>query len=169
MSSRFPDVATTALLLALLLSTPACERERRSFASPSEPTVANAAQALRGPFEGNAYGISQGKELYRYFNCVGCHSQGGGGMGPALMDNVWRYGSAPEDIKASIVDGRPNGMPAFGDRITDDQIWQLVAYVRSLSGLVRADTASGRDDHMRVKESEQEREDAPPPHLQAGP
>jgi cytochrome c oxidase cbb3-type subunit 3 len=169
MSSRCRDVATTGLLLALALGAPACERERRSFASPSQPTVASEAQAREGPFEGNAYGISQGKELYNYFNCVGCHAHGGGGMGPALMDNVWRYGSTPAEIKTSIVEGRPNGMPAFGGRITDDQIWQLVAYVRSLSGLVRADTASGRADHMRVKESEQERADAPPPHRQAGP
>jgi cytochrome c oxidase cbb3-type subunit 3 len=169
MSSRCRDVAAPALLLALVLSTPACERERRSFASPSEPTVASAAQALSGPFEGNAYGISQGKELYTYFNCVGCHAHGGGGMGPPLMDEAWRYGSAPEDIKTSIVDGRPNGMPAFGGRVTDDQVWQLVAYVRSLSGLVRADVASGRADHMRVKESEQEREDAPPPRPEVIP
>jgi cytochrome c oxidase cbb3-type subunit 3 len=149
-----------ACAVALLTATIACERERRSFAGPDS---ARAAVPPEGPYEGNAFGIGQGKQLYQYFNCVGCHAQGGGGMGPALMDAEWRYGADPAAVYATIHDGRPNGMPAFGGRVPPDQIWQLVAYVRSLSGLVRADTAPARDDHMRVKEAEQERYDEPPP------
>jgi cytochrome c oxidase cbb3-type subunit 3 len=148
------------LVLVCLLLAGGCERERREFATAES---ASAAVPVEGPYERNAYGMSQGKQLYESFNCVGCHSHGGGGMGPALMDAQWRYGSEPVQIYSSIADGRPNGMPAFGGRISDDQIWQLVAYTRSLSGLVRADAAPGRDDHMRVKQSEQERYDEPPP------
>ena len=37
-------------------------------------------------------------------------------------------------------------MPAFADRIPQDQIWQLVAYVRSMSGLAPQDAAPNRDD-----------------------
>jgi hypothetical protein len=51
------------------------------------------------------------------YNCSGCHGQGGGGMGPALMDDKWRYGSDPANIYATIVQGRPNGMPAFGGHL----------------------------------------------------
>ncbi len=155
-----PAAAVLLVTLAVATAGIGCERERRSFATPE---TANAAVPAEGPFETNAYGISQGKQLFQYFNCVGCHSNGGGGMGPALMDDQWRYGAGPLEIYTSIADGRPNGMPAFGHRIPEGQIWQLVAYVRSLSGLVRADAASGRDDHMRVKESEQERYDEPLP------
>ena len=64
-------------------------------------------------------------------NCTGCHANGGGGIGPPLMDAEWRYGSAPGDIYRSIVEGRPNGMPAFGKRLTEDEIWQLHAFVKS--------------------------------------
>ena len=56
-------------------------------------------------------------------------------MGPPLMDDEWIYGSEPENIFATIVEGRPNGMPSFRGRIPDYQVWQLVAYVRSMSGL----------------------------------
>jgi cytochrome c oxidase cbb3-type subunit 3 len=153
-------------VLGVVLATAACERERRSFTTAD---TANAAVPAEGPYERNAYGIGQGKTLYTQYNCVGCHAHGGGGMGPALMDDQWIYGSTPPEIFATIHDGRPNGMPAFGGRIPDDQIWQLVAYVRSLPGLVRADVAPGRDDHMRVKESEQERYDEPPPRPQPTP
>jgi len=87
-------------------------------------------------------------------NCVGCHSHGGGGMGPALMDSKWIYGSKPEQIFATIVEGRPNGMPSFRGKLPDYQVWQLVAYVRSLSGNVSSNAAPGRDDDMQIKKPE---------------
>jgi cytochrome c oxidase cbb3-type subunit 3 len=99
-------------------------------------------------YEANAYAVSQGKRWYRWYNCNGCHSNGGGGMGPALMDLSWRYGSEPEQVYASIVEGRPNGMPSFRGKLTEHQVWQLVAYVRSLGGQVRLDVAPGRTDNL---------------------
>jgi cytochrome c oxidase cbb3-type subunit 3 len=116
----------------------------------------------RGPYEENAYGVSQGKTLYNGFNCSGCHSQGGGGMGPPLMDDKWLYGSEPENIFETIVQGRPNGMPAFGNKIVSDQVWQIVAYVRSMSGLLRKDVAPGRSDDMQVRSQEQATQKAVP-------
>ncbi len=53
-------------------------------------------------------------------------------------------------------------MPSFGGRIPDNQIWQLVAYVRSMSGLVRADAAPGRADSIQSHEPESRREFSPP-------
>jgi cytochrome c oxidase cbb3-type subunit 3 len=50
------------------------------------------------------------------------------------MDDLWIYGSAPDNLFATIVEGRPNGMPSFRDKIPDDQIWEIAAYVRTLSG-----------------------------------
>jgi cytochrome c oxidase cbb3-type subunit 3 len=93
--------------------------------------------------------MSEGKQLYDAYNCVGCHAHGGGGMGPALMDIKWIYGSEPYQIYASIRYGRPNGMPSFNGKIPDDQIWKIVAYVRSMSGLANQWTANARDDHMK--------------------
>ena len=66
-------------------------------------------------------------------NCSGCHSNGGGGMGPSLMDNQWIYGGRLEQIHQTIADGRPNGMPSWGARLSDEVIWRLAAYVRSMS------------------------------------
>ena len=53
-------------------------------------------------------------------------------MGPPLSDTDWVYGSEPGDIFLTIKQGRPNGMPSF-QNLPNDVIWQLVAYVRSLS------------------------------------
>jgi cytochrome c oxidase cbb3-type subunit 3 len=81
-------------------------------------------------------------------NCVGCHSHGGGGMGPALMDDEWRYGGRIDQIATSIAEGRPNGMPSWRSKLTEDQIWQLAAYVRSLSGQPSKDAVNSRSDSM---------------------
>jgi cytochrome c oxidase cbb3-type subunit III len=133
-----------AVLLVLLLG--ACEREQRQYQLPA-PQASFIKQG-HASTERNAYALSQGKTLFRWFNCSGCHSNGGGGMGPALMDDKWRYGNNPEDIYTSIMAGRPNGMPAFKGRINEDQAWQLVAYVRSMSGWARKDAAPGRSDAL---------------------
>ena len=88
-------------------------------------------------FDGNPEQIAAGHQLYAAFNCVGCHFNGGGGMGPALMDDQWIYGSSMENVASSIVEGRPRGMPSFRALVTDDQVWQLAAYVRSMSDLAK--------------------------------
>jgi cytochrome c oxidase cbb3-type subunit 3 len=81
----------------------------------------------------NPEAVTTGKRLFGQYNCSGCHSNGGGGMGPALMDDVWIYGGRLEQIHQTLVEGRPNGMPAWGGKIPDEQLWQISAYVRSMS------------------------------------
>lgn len=86
-------------------------------------------------YDGNPEQIAAGRQLFVAYNCVGCHFNGGGGMGPALMDDHWIYGSSMENIASTIREGRPAGMPTFRSMVTDEQLWQLAAYVRSLSDL----------------------------------
>ena len=113
-------------------------------------------------YERNASALANGKRLFGWYNCNGCHANGGGGSGPALMDDVWLYGSDPVTIYQTIVEGRPNGMPAFGGRVPDDEIWQLVAYVRSMSGLASQDAAPNRDDALYTKPAENQAERGKP-------
>ena len=150
-----------ALALACLLALAAtgCQREQRRFSevapSSGQPRRLEQNPDTRNPYEANAWAVAEGKQLYARFNCVGCHANGGGGMGPPLMDPEWIYGGFPAAIYESIVGGRPNGMPAFGGKLADSQVWQLVAYVQALSGELRRDVRPGRDDHMAMRPSEQ--------------
>src|SRR5436190_17290068 len=59
-------------------------------------------------FAENSYQLAQGQRLFGWMNCSGCHSHGGGGMGPPLRDDEWRYGASMPQIVATILDGRPN-------------------------------------------------------------
>jgi cytochrome c oxidase cbb3-type subunit 3 len=144
----------------------ACDSEARPFrASPGGMTQRAATSSIKpggqhadttatlesgdkSPFQDNAWAISEGKRLYENYNCVGCHSHGGGGMGPALIDDHWRYGNTPDILFETIVEGRPNGMPAFGGKIPDAQVWQIVAFVQSMNGQVPLPALPGRSDHL---------------------
>jgi cytochrome c oxidase cbb3-type subunit III len=141
-----------AASLACLLS---CERERRRFDEPPPSSFARTAvgrtDPQKGPFDQNAWAVSEGRRLYVWFNCAGCHAQGGGAIGPPLLDGAWVYGGEPDQIFSSITGGRPNGMPAFANRIPDTQIWQIVSYVRSLSGLLPLDVPAARNDTLSAK------------------
>ena len=159
----------TEIVAALLLVLPlgACKRETRTFReSPPASMASDVAvsdlhpgggfppQPAISPYEENAWALSEGKRLFSAYNCSGCHANGGGGMGPALMDDQWSYGHEADQIYRSILEGRPNGMPAWRGKIPDYQIWQLAAYVRSMSGLAPKDAAPSRSDHMTANPPE---------------
>jgi cytochrome c oxidase cbb3-type subunit 3 len=159
-----PSFALGVAILVLIIAamaTGACERETRRYnelpaaanretgvrVGQLEPGMPQPQADLKSPYQENAWGIGEGKRLYSAFNCAPCHGvNGGGAIGPALMDDTWIYGAKPDQIYATISQGRPDGMPSFGRHVPAQQIWQLVAYVESLSGQVRATTASGRND-----------------------
>src|SRR5690349_4386348 len=118
MSSRF---RTSGLVLAAL-TLAACAREERRTSQPPQSVPAGESPDTIFP--------------------------GGGGMGPALMDDEWRYGGRIDQIVASITEGRPNGMPSWRNKLTPDQIWKIAAYVRSMSGQPSKDAVSSRADAM---------------------
>jgi cytochrome c oxidase cbb3-type subunit III len=160
--------AILILVSSAALTLNGCKREQRVFDPGSSGSqVANGVPLNEvhagGPvpmsdaskYEGSAYAVGEGKRLYEAYNCVGCHAHGGGAIGPALMDSQWIYGSRPEQIYSDIVQGRPNGMPSFAGKIPDYQVWELVGYVRSMSGQLPSDVAPSRSDEMPVKKAEQ--------------
>jgi len=86
------------------------------------------------PMAHNPEAVASGRRLYDQ-TCQSCHGgEGRGDRGPALTTNTFPHGSGDGDIFRNIRNGiAGSGMPAFS-LLTSDQIWQLVSYVRSLSG-----------------------------------
>jgi cytochrome c oxidase cbb3-type subunit 3 len=150
--------ATAAPLRSALepgpLAADTAPRRAASGAAPQQPPDAHAGNRR----EDNAWEVAQGKRWFRWYNCNGCHANGGGDSGPPLMDAQWRYGHEPAQIVASILEGRPNGMPTFQGRIPEEQVWQIAAYIRSMSGQLRTDVAPGRSDALSPGEPEQRRD-----------
>jgi cytochrome c oxidase cbb3-type subunit 3 len=138
----------------------ACEREDRPFSRISPQRDDTPLDSERRPLAAgahhsahNAFAISEGQRLFDWFNCSSCHGgRGGGHIGPALTDAEWRYGASIEEVRRSIAEGRPNGMPAFGGKISEDELWQLAAYVLALSGRVPQHVNVGRPDGIGLGE-----------------
>jgi cytochrome c oxidase cbb3-type subunit 3 len=147
-----------------------CERESRELRT--DPPIASALNdvavmpsgiggapppvyaALNKPFVSNAFSIGQGKRLYHWFGCANCHGDGRGAFGPPLLDGWWQYGPDVVSIVVSIRDGRPGGMPAFGNSLTTDQIWQLAGYVKILGAYSVPYSAPARDDDIQTRPAE---------------
>jgi cytochrome c oxidase cbb3-type subunit III len=92
-----------------------------------------ARERIKNPYAGNQSAINEGGQLFIHMNCASCHGfEGGGGMGPALAAEDWRFGGDDADVFNSIYDGRGKGMPAWRDALTEDEIWKLVAFIRTL-------------------------------------
>jgi cytochrome c oxidase cbb3-type subunit 3 len=158
------------VLLVLGLLTGGCEREKRELRL-DPPVLAALDQvslmqngiggappgvyvALNRPYETNAYNLSQGKRLYAWFNCKACHGDGEGGSGPSFLDGWWHYGPQMVSIFASIRDGRPHGMPAFRDKMSTEQIWQLAGYVQTIGSYSAKTAAPGRNDDKQTRPAE---------------
>lgn len=121
-----------------------------SAAESAAPAVQSAVGPIPGasqhiayrtnPFAGNAVAIQEGRKLFLWYNCYGCHGgHAGGGMGPSLRDATWLYGDRDDQVFDSIAQGRGQGMPTWGTKIPEDQIWKLVAYIKTMQTPQEAD------------------------------
>ena len=68
--------------------------------------------------------------------CASCHGpQGGGGIGPNLTDEYWIHGGKLAQIVKTVTDGvGDKGMPPWGSVLSQDELYSVVAYVRSIRG-----------------------------------
>lgn len=102
---------------------------------PVVTEVAHYVRSLSGLQHDAAYAVN-GKTKFMQF-CIACHGADGGGNpllgAPNLKDDAWLYSANLDSIKQTISDGRNNQMPAFGDKLSADQIKVVAAYVQQLS------------------------------------
>jgi putative heme-binding domain-containing protein len=124
------------VLLAMFM---ACAAEAQN----KNPYAADAKIAKLGEFEFRA-------------NCAFCHGLGarGGGRGPDLTRTPKKHGDSDAEIFNTINNGvagtamPPNGATQQGVGMTDEEIWQVVTYIRSVEkkpGTVSGDAKHGRE------------------------
>jgi cytochrome c oxidase cbb3-type subunit 3 len=117
------DFFFTASLLVLLLTLP----------------VKPAAAQIQNPLSADPTAAKAGEFEFR-INCALCHGLGarGGGRGPDLTRAHKRHGDADGDLFRNISQGIPGtAMPANGTNgqgvgMTDEEIWQIISYLRSI-------------------------------------
>src|SRR5262245_7290762 len=94
---------------------------------PQSDTVVN-------PLAGNPAAIQAGTRLFNDF-CADCHGGGGVGnnKGPALNTGTFKHGGDDAGLFRTIKNGSPGTEMDANANVPDNQIWQLVAYIRSLA------------------------------------
>ena len=103
--------------------------------------VPPAQKEIKNPLAVSTANLAAAKEIYND-KCANCHGDGGKGDGPDAM----MYDPAPSDLTDAKVATKTDGelyyqitegrkpMPSFKKKLTDEQRWQLVLFVRSLEG-----------------------------------
>jgi mono/diheme cytochrome c family protein len=86
------------------------------------------------PFAGDPEAVKEGRKLYMANGCSACHGlNGGGGMGKSILDDTWVFGSDDETLYKLTKGQIPQQtMPKSGAGLPDEQVWKMLAYVRSL-------------------------------------
>ena len=110
------------------------EQSQQPTAAPSSPAQNQQGPKKLNPFTSNAEAIAEGRAIYMQSGCNGCHGMGGGGMGPPLLDDVWKWGGDDETLFKLIKGDLPQQtMPAvFGKVLSDEQVWKIIAWIRSI-------------------------------------
>jgi mono/diheme cytochrome c family protein len=127
------------LCAAVVPNQPSQVRAEAAAAASGWKAPARAA-ALKNPIPPDDASRATGKAFYSK-ECAGCHGAGGKGNGPDAADlshppsdltTPTSRGQADGELFWKITEGR-RPMPRFGRRLTDEQRWHVVNYLRSLS------------------------------------
>jgi cytochrome c oxidase cbb3-type subunit 3 len=100
----------------------------------------------------NKQAVATGRRLFAN-HCAMCHgSDARGARGfPNLADDDWLYGGSFDTVMQTIANGRSGVMPPMGAGMSEHEIDELVAYVRSLSGQqVNAELAASGKEHFQM-------------------
>ena len=128
------------LVSALVLS--ACGGGGSATVTRADPPADYA--SMTNPMSGNADAVTAGKDLYTR-DCTSCHGDAGAGDGPsaAALDpkprNLKDTAAAASDAyihwviaKGGVATSMSSSMPPFESTLSDDEIWQVVTYIKSL-------------------------------------
>jgi cytochrome c-L len=98
------------------------------------PAVAEFQATGENPYAGDQHAIAEGQTLYKRW-CQACHlPDGTGRIGPSLVDEQWRYERTGTDVgKFEIIyAGGAGAMQAFAQRLSQDEILRLIAFLDAL-------------------------------------
>jgi cytochrome c oxidase subunit II len=130
--NRRTMIISLSVILALILV--GCQPEEDSPPSPPPVDTPEPVETPDGPsipMTGDEW-ISQGESVY-VAQCETCHGPDGEGLDaqfPALDANSFVLTADPDPVIDLVLNGRAQ-MPPFRDQLTDEEIAQVVSYIRN--------------------------------------
>lgn len=91
-------------------------------------------QTGENPYHGDERAVAEGKAIWGRW-CQSCHlADGSGRIGPSLIDDTWKYERSDTTVGQFeiIYAGGAGAMQAFGTRLSQDEILQVIAYMGQL-------------------------------------
>ena len=133
MLARIRSSGICALAILLLAALAAQAGVNDADKAPAAQAAATKSEGAN-PYTGDAEAIAEGKNLWRATGCYACHGGvGEGGVGPNLTDDTWVFKPTDKTLFRTISKGRSGtNMVGWSKELDDDQIWKLLAYIRSL-------------------------------------
>ena len=126
-SGRRAGFAALAALLLLSLTATA----GLYAGTPAAAGTGAAVQDVKNPYEGKLEAVKEGDKIFDA-KCSECHMDGTGGAGPNLTDDTWVYGGSDAEVFETISRGRKGGMPSWKSELSKDDIWKVIAFIRSI-------------------------------------
>ncbi len=108
---------------------------------PPEPHRHAEGQALENPVPSTLDSVATGRQRY-VFMCRECHGNGGlgdgdmahaGGEVPNFTDDAWLHGPSEGEMFLVIRDGVTADMQPYANRLSDEDVWHLVNYLKTLA------------------------------------
>jgi mono/diheme cytochrome c family protein len=110
-----------------------------------------AVKKAKNPLAVDAAVLAAGKRVYQD-KCLNCHGENGDGRGP----QAWMYSVQPSDFTDAKKMGRATDgelfwkiakgrrpMPSFQGKLSEREVWELVAYIRTFAPKPAAKSSAG--------------------------
>jgi aldose sugar dehydrogenase len=146
-----------AAALALTAAVSAAPQNPPQPPPPTAPPAGGSAAGQAPAGRGGGRGNNPAPGLYGQF-CASCHGPTlQGGSAQSLVDDVWKFGGDDASVTSSIRDGRAGTpMVAFKDLLNDEQIRQLVFYIREQTGALKGKPETQVDPEGHIVKSEKQ-------------
>jgi putative heme-binding domain-containing protein len=126
---------TLLVVFASMLTTAALAAQDLARTLDNVPT--------RNPLEGNAEAIKAGMGMFRV-RCADCHGMDARGIRSPDLTQVWASGRTDDGLFRTIRTGVPGSeMPAVGNRATDEDVWKILAYLKTIAASAPTDPPRG--------------------------
>ncbi len=140
MKNRFLTTIAILFTISLLQTGAVLAKDSAATASSNGWKAPETAKSIKNPFKGDPKVIEAGKKLFAQ-QCATCHGNSGKGDGPAGKYLGKKLPDFTSETFQQQTDGEifwkiSNGnapMPTFKEILTEEQRWQVVNFIRTLS------------------------------------
>lgn len=127
-------------VMAVLVAAATCLAGGAMLVAQAEPPATN-------PLAGDAAAVQAGMGIFRS-RCADCHGMDARGVRGPDLTQVWASGRTDGGLFRTLRRGVPGTeMPSVGPRTSDDEVWKILAYLKTIAAPTASDAVTGDAAH----------------------